>query len=149
MWFTIPSAVNQNNSNNIYGISVFFHFFCHITAKLWLASCNWWRKNHCLTPSHWQLSHMPQLAVSVNTFDHTAIRAGPIASKRPIPVYSAFLEQHKHILTCNLPIQHFITIQPVSTKGIYLNILFYIEYVKEHSKYQMPFHKVKYYQRCT
>ena len=47
-------------------------------------------ENHPLTPSHWQLSHMPygrcnlnlgsskrHLAASGNVLDHTAIRAGP------------------------------------------------------------------------
>ena len=43
-----------------------YHFFCHIAAKSWLARCNWWREagvpaeNHRLTPSHWQLSHLPR-----------------------------------------------------------------------------------------
>ena len=70
---------------------VFRHFFCHISAKSWLASFEWWREAgypakattypqvicYFLTCPSWDLnpgSGERQLAVSGNALDHTATR---------------------------------------------------------------------------
>ena len=62
----LPTSFNSSNPGFLvvkFGISFFRHFFCHISTKALLACCNWWRKleNHCLTPSHWQLSHTSKM----------------------------------------------------------------------------------------
>ena len=54
---------------------VFRHFFRHNATKLWLASCDRWRKpveNYCLASYHWHLSHIPRRACSsFATLSHT------------------------------------------------------------------------------
>ena len=74
-------------------MSLEFYFsslFCHVTAKLWLASCNWWSTQRKPPPDPKSLLTFSRprwgpnsgggeryLAVTGNGLDHTAIRTGP------------------------------------------------------------------------